>query len=76
VIELDGDAHFFTRRADACRQEFLEEEGITVLRFPNYEVLYNTSLVLSRIFEVCRGHLVLDPSGVFILSRAGEEEGT
>jgi len=76
AIELDGDAHFFTRRADAVRQEFLEAEGVTVLRFPNFEVLHNTAVVLRKIHEVCYGHLVLGSNGGASLNADAFEEGT
>ncbi len=62
VIELDGDAHYLTSVHDRIRQEFLEEIGLTVLRFPNFEVLNNTSFVLGRILDQCAGHLNIDVS--------------
>ena len=57
VIELDGDAHSLTSRNDAFRQTYLEKEGLTVVRFPNFEVLHNTGRVLELLYEKCKGHL-------------------
>ena len=62
VIELYGDAHSFTVERDAQRQRFLQAEGLTVLRFPNFEVLRNTGFVMQRIIEACEGHLILEPA--------------
>ena len=59
VIELDGDAHFYTAAADRHRQSYLESLGMTVLRFPNFEVLSNTGRVLDMIYAACEGHLGL-----------------
>ena len=57
VVELDGDAHSFTSKKDAERQKWLEEDGILVLRFSNYAVLFDIELVLLRILEACKGSL-------------------
>jgi len=58
VIELDGDAHYYTAKSDAIRQQFLENEGLTVIRFPNFEVLRSTAVALNRIYGFCEGHIV------------------
>ena len=60
VIELDGDAHFYTAAADRQRQAYLESLGMTVLRFPNFEVLSNTGHVMDMIYAACEGHLGLE----------------
>ena len=57
VIELDGDAHSFTLKSDAIRQQYLEDEGLTVIRFPNFEVIRNIYGVLERIYLHCEEHL-------------------
>ena len=57
VIELDGDAHSFTMKNDQARQAYLEELGITVIRFMNYDVLHSADFVLERIYEHCKGNL-------------------
>lgn len=40
AVELDGSQHFFEEgiEKDRIRTKYLEEQGITVLRFSNYEV--------------------------------------
>ncbi len=55
-IELDGAAHAYQSKADAERQQFLEELGITILRFPNYAVMNSIELVLFKVSEACAGH--------------------
>lgn len=43
VIELDGSQHYEpgNMQKDADRTEFLRQYGLTVLRVPNNEVMYN-----------------------------------
>ena len=43
IIELDGSQHYEPENVqkDAKRTEFLEGYGLTVLRIPNNEVMYN-----------------------------------
>lgn len=43
VIELDGSGHYenYTAIYDICRTEFLEQYGLTVIRFPNIEINKN-----------------------------------
>jgi len=57
VIELDGDAHFYSVKADTERQQFLEDQGMTVIRFANYDVMHRLDYVLQAIFEHSSGHL-------------------
>ena len=49
VIELDGGQHADRTSSDQRRTRFLEDEGLTVLRFWNNEVLQNTDGVLQMI---------------------------
>ena len=46
VIELDGSAHNeeAQREYDAARQEIIEQQGITVLRFENDQVMRNSEV--------------------------------
>ncbi len=57
IIELDGDAHSFAIRNDRVRQAYLEEMGMSVIRFLNYDVFHSLDSVLEVIFESCKGHL-------------------
>ena len=43
IIELDGSQHFdpINMQKDSQRTAFLEEFGLTVIRIPNNEVMYN-----------------------------------
>ncbi|MFT4601182.1 MAG: very-short-patch-repair endonuclease [Arenicella sp.] len=55
AIELDG-AHHYTeegREKDKIRDEFLENNGIKVLRIENKHILENLSIVLNLIEEEC-----------------------
>ena len=54
VIELDGGQHAERPQAsgDHARDRWLEQQGFTVLRFWNHDVLANTEGVLEAILEV------------------------
>jgi very-short-patch-repair endonuclease len=49
VIELDGSSHKGRSDEDAARQEWLEANGLTVLRFSNDDVLLRPEEVVDRI---------------------------
>ena len=49
VVEVDGDIHDYKKDDDAIRTAFLEEQGFTVIRFTNEEVLRDVASVVSRI---------------------------
>ncbi|WP_260580767.1 endonuclease domain-containing protein [Sphingopyxis sp. PET50] len=49
VIEVDGGQHSEAASYDARRTEFLEAQGLTVLRFWNTDVLANTQGVMETI---------------------------
>ena len=51
VIEIDGDSHgqLLTKTKDIERTEFLESQGLTVLRFTNAEVEKNIEAVMMKI---------------------------
>ena len=50
VIELDGSQH--TESDDRRRTRFLEQRGLTVLRFTNHEMLLQKDAVLDAIWAV------------------------
>ena len=52
VIEIDGDSHAHQEAYDAERSRFLEQQGYTVIRFTNSEVMTNMEGVLERLSEV------------------------
>jgi very-short-patch-repair endonuclease len=52
VIELDGAVHDQQARQDCDRDQWMQANGITVLRFRNAEVADNTEAVLNAIAEV------------------------
>ena len=49
VIELDGGQHALAAEYDQRRTRFLNEQGFTVIRFWNADVLDNVEGVLARI---------------------------
>jgi very-short-patch-repair endonuclease len=55
VVELDGESHAFQEEYDAARTEWLEAQGLRVLRFPNQVVMKNMEGVLETILMACRG---------------------
>ena len=50
-VELDGSQHLLKEKYDRKRTEFLENQGIRVLRFWNHDVLHRTEKVLEMIRE-------------------------
>ena len=51
IIEVDGSQHADLVEEDAKRTQWLEDEGYTVLRFWNHEVLKEMESVKQRIWE-------------------------
>lgn len=50
VIEVDGNSHDESRYdSDMRRQRFLEDKGLTVLRFSEFEARYRTNQVLESL---------------------------
>lgn len=58
VVELDGSSHDSTEAAeyDDQRTLFLEALGLSVLRFSNKQVIYETDTVLNTIAEHLSGN--------------------
>jgi very-short-patch-repair endonuclease len=57
VIEVDGLVHVNSAEQDLQRQEYLEQVGLTVVRFNNEEVLSNLDLVVGRIAQLVTNRL-------------------
>ncbi len=53
IIEADGGQHAVEESRDALRTGWLTEQGFTVLRFWNHDVLKNIDGVLEKIRERC-----------------------
>lgn len=55
VVELDGDSHATdgAAEADQMRTEFLEAQGLKVIRFWNHQVHEDEDWVLSTIRQEC-----------------------
>jgi len=54
VVELDGSQHYQedAKRQDQIRDEYFKNEGYTVLRFSNIEIIENIDGVLDMIWEI------------------------
>jgi len=59
AIEVDGESHLAPGRdvRDQQRQEWIEQQGITVVRFLSSDVINNFSGVIDRLDEVIDGML-------------------
>lgn len=62
VIELDGGQHFEEahRRRDRDRDDWLQQQGLSVLRYDNLQMLQETEAVLEQIRNVCRKQLGIE----------------
>lgn len=49
VIEVDGETHVGNEAKDATRTRFLEQQGYSVIRFTNHEVMSNLEGVVRQI---------------------------
>jgi very-short-patch-repair endonuclease len=49
VIEADGPIHLLKQDYDKNRDEVMKALGLTILRFDNDEIIYNTDVVLNEI---------------------------
>jgi very-short-patch-repair endonuclease len=63
VVEVDGAQHFEAKNAekDKLRTEFLERQGLTVLRFNNAQVLTQIEDVAAEIYRVTAGEIPPSP---------------
>ena len=60
VIEIDGGQHFQDKKMDqdSLRTKYLEEQGLLVLRFTNWDVDHQFAQVCQRIEEVVEQRVV------------------
>ncbi len=61
IVEADGGQHADQTEYDACRDNWLTNQGFRVLRFWNNDILTNTEGVLAVILDACN-HNVDTPS--------------
>ena len=54
AVELDGGIHLQQQEYDSQRDRVLSELGLSVLHFPNQEILQNLPAVVSKILAACR----------------------
>jgi very-short-patch-repair endonuclease len=52
VVEVDGDTHDVDDSRDHIRTRYLEEQGYTVLRFSNLDVIANLDGTMTRLRDV------------------------
>jgi very-short-patch-repair endonuclease len=59
VIEVDGSQHLEPEymQRDEARDQYMADEGLSVLRFSNVQVLCETDVVVERILDVIRERL-------------------
>ncbi|MBL8797016.1 MAG: endonuclease domain-containing protein [Planctomycetia bacterium] len=53
ILELDGESHVGREHEDAARQQWLEQQGIRVLRFWNPDIYDDREAVLESIWQTC-----------------------
>jgi very-short-patch-repair endonuclease len=63
VVEIDGEQHA-GREKDSVRTAFLNQNGYSVLRFWNFEVLREREAVLDAILAVLEGQLAGPSDGL------------
>ena len=61
VVEVDGSQHFGSKH-DRRRDEYMRQEGYSVLRFWNVDVLKDTKSVLETILAALEGQLAEETS--------------
>ena len=49
VVEVDGPIHQYQKEEDAIRQEFIESQGLRLVRFSNNDILNNLNGVINHI---------------------------
>ena len=59
IVEIDGDTHLDRVEYDQNRTEWLERQGLRVIRFSNKDVYENPAEVLTLIAEFCAGKTTL-----------------
>jgi very-short-patch-repair endonuclease len=62
VVEVDGGVHLEQQDYDHNRDEFLQNQGLRVLRFTNHEVSQNLDGVLTAILDACQHPVEREPS--------------
>ena len=53
VVEVDGDSHAERQEYDEKRTHWMNEQGLTVIRFTNEDVLKNLDAVVQSIADRC-----------------------
>jgi very-short-patch-repair endonuclease len=61
VVEVDGGQHSENVEEDKIRDKWLGEQGYSILRFWNNEVLTNMEGTLEVIRDNCKSHPPLNP---------------
>ena len=51
VVELDGESHDYRGPDDVQRQQYMQREQLTVLRFTNHDVVHDPEAVLLAILK-------------------------
>ena len=62
VVELDGGQHAEQNEYDSKRDAWLRDQGFTVLRFWNHDVLQKIESVADKIYQTVKSTPFLSPS--------------
>ena len=54
AIEIDGAIHDRQKDYDSARENALEQKGLRIIRFANYEIVGDLNKVLRKIGEACK----------------------
>jgi very-short-patch-repair endonuclease len=60
VLEIDGESHLANEEYDKKRSQWLESQGIKVLRFWNNQIFDDLDSVLEMIFRECDARRLVD----------------
>lgn len=57
IVELDGESHNYQKQHDSIRDQFLESNGLSVIRFSNELIFADLQIVLQKIAYICTERL-------------------
>ena len=54
IIEIDGSSHLTRGAEDKIREDFLENQGFTILHFPEMEIVHRIDDVIKDIYHAIK----------------------
>jgi very-short-patch-repair endonuclease len=76
IVELDGESHLGRDETDAVRQQWLEGQGLKVLRFWNNQIYDDLESVMEMIWSACESAVPPPPHPQPLSPEAGERGGS